>query len=211
MTRTLNTPPHLCRRARVHSRVADAPRERGVLLSNRHVKLVDPMPENYPALFRIARSGTVVDRWQSGSQNLGYEVFKQRFWDSVLAQFVFGLPSESRVLGLVKCEVPNFRHQTAHFGIYSDPGVHSSPVPLRAILTLVNFVFHTYPLRKLYAEVPAYNYALFASGADNFFTVEGILRDHEMHFGKLWDLHIVAVSRELWMAEIAPIVTSWRS
>lgn len=185
-------------------------RDREKLLNNHHVTLIDPMPEHYPALFQIARSAAVVDRWQAGSQSYGYEAFVQRFWEDVLAQFIFASTDDTLIPGLVRCEQANFRHQTAHIAIYAAEPVQMTPLPIMALATFIDFVFSTYPLRKLYAEVPEFNFPQFASGEGSFFEVEGRLIEHEVHFGALWDMLILSLSRGRWEEVARPIVQRWR-
>lgn len=169
------------------------------------------MPEHYPALFRISRSEAVVDRWQPGSQSYGYETFVQRFWDGVLAQFMFSSRQDTLIRGLVKCEHASFRHQTAQLGIYTSGDIHGTPLPIMAIATFIEFIFETFPVRKLYAEVLEFNYPQFSSGEGTFFDLEGRLLNHEIHFGQEWDMLVIALSREKWRTRGQPIVRSWRT
>lgn len=186
----------------VHAPSPERAGNRQAFLTNRFVELADPMPSHYPTLYGFVRPESVVDRWQAGSQSFGYDTFVQRFWVGVLAQFVFSRPGEREIAGLVKCELPNFRHQTAQLGLYASGESQGQPLPMMALATFIDFVFETYPLRKLYAEVPGFNFGQFESGDGRFFVVEGRLTDHEIHFGRTWDTFILAVNRDIWRDQI---------
>lgn len=158
----------------------------------------------------MSLSDEVVDRWQSSTQTIGFERFCQGLWDNVFVQFVFGATGDpASIHGLVKCELVNFRHQTGQIAIWSTSEAQGSALPMMAMATLVDFVFSTYPIRKLYAEVSEYNYGQFSSGEGNLFEVEGRLIDHELHFGETWDTFILGIDRGHW-AILQSWITTWR-
>lgn len=62
----------------------------------------------------------------------------------------------------------------------------------------VDYLFAVFPLRKLTAEVIDFNWIQFSSGSGRMFNEEGVLRSHEYHDGKYWDVHLLAIHREQW-------------
>lgn len=192
------------------SRSRRAPPQRLSLLRNRHVELRDIVPGDYARLYEISLSDAVVDTWQSSSQSISFERFCGSLWDNSLVQFGFGLPDGGGLLGMVKVELANFRHQTAQIAIFSAEEAQRTGLPMMAMASLVNLAMHRYPLRKLYAEVPEFNFEKIASGESKFFAVEGRLVDHEIHFNSMWDTYIIAISRDHWRAVLSPLVDSWR-
>lgn len=185
--------------------------QRSTLLQNRHIALRDIFPADYGALYELCLSDGVMDTWQAGSQSVSFDRFCASLWENSLVSFGFGVPGSRDLLGFVKVELANFRHQTAQIAIFSSPDAQGSALPMMAMATLVDFTMRRYPVRKLYAEVPEYNYAALSSGAGTFFDVEGRLVQHEIVNNELWDTFIIAISRERWAGVIQPLVESWRS
>lgn len=61
-------------------------------------------------------------------------------------------------------------------------------------------------LRKLYAEIPGYNWDQFESGNGDFFELEATLLDHD-YSGRYWPQFIVSIGRSQW-EEMAPSLFS---
>jgi hypothetical protein len=71
------------------------------------------------------------------------------------------------------------------------------------VFLFVDYLFDTWPLRKVYADSLEFNFDQFAGGTATFFEVEGRLKDHVYLKGRYWDQIILAVWRERWKAERA--------
>ena len=65
---------------------------------------------------------------------------------------------------------------------------------------LVTHLFGCFDFEKLYAECLEYNLTAFRSGMGSDFVEEGCLVRHERLFGRVWDLHILALHRDDWNA-----------
>jgi RimJ/RimL family protein N-acetyltransferase len=70
----------------------------------------------------------------------------------------------------------------------------------------LEYVFTCWDLRKLYMQLPEYNYEQFASGAERFFVVEGRQREHTFFGGRHWDQLTLAIYRQTWFAHSARIL-----
>lgn len=66
-------------------------------------------------------------------------------------------------------------------------------------LLFIAFLFRNWGFRKLYAEIPGWNWSQFSQAAGQFFTVEGALKEHEFFGGQHWDQYIAALHRERWL------------
>ena len=71
--------------------------------------------------------------------------------------------------------------------------VTASGMGALAVAMFARYLFHTFPLVKLYLEVPGYNWDQVSSGEDRLFKVEGVLRDHEYYAGRAWDKYLCAI------------------
>ncbi len=59
----------------------------------------------------------------------------------------------------------------------------------------VGFLFRSWPLRKLYVEVPGYNACGVWGGNPTIFTEEGRLRENEFQLNQWWDLVLLTLDR----------------
>jgi len=103
----------------------------------------------------------------------------------------------SRV-GLVTAYRAN--HEDGHAlvaGIRFDP-YSRSPSMIIGIGMFIDYLFACWSFRKLYMEVPEYNYRQFASGLGRVFTLEARLRDHYYLDGERWDQLTLAIYRDTW-------------
>jgi RimJ/RimL family protein N-acetyltransferase len=126
--------------------------------------------------------------------------FERAIWDGVLVQFLIAKTSApGDVAGLIQCINANWRHGTARLQAVLDPTSQHRIWPIEGFMLFVNYVFSTYPLRKLYGEVSEPNFEQFSSGAArNLFDVEGCLAEHEWHLGQYVDTYIVSMTRGRW-------------
>jgi RimJ/RimL family protein N-acetyltransferase len=126
--------------------------------------------------------------------------FTNALWAGTLCQFIVESIDRQHPVGVVSCY--NARHDagTAYvaFSRVNSRSNHYSSHMLEGGYQFLEFVFSRWAFRKLYAEIPGYNWSQFASGAANFFEVEGTLTDHDFFDGQYWDLRIVSIRREQW-------------
>jgi hypothetical protein len=62
----------------------------------------------------------------------------------------------------------------------------------------LNYVFSCFDFRKLYMELPEFNYDQFASGEGRYFELEARLRDHSFFGGRYWDELVLAIYQDKW-------------
>jgi RimJ/RimL family protein N-acetyltransferase len=75
---------------------------------------------------------------------------------------------------------------------------------------LLDHLFATYPLRKIYVEIPEFTVASVEPRMRGLFTREGVLRKHFLADGVYWDQHIFATYRAQWL-DTLPGVLAERS
>jgi hypothetical protein len=161
------------------------------------------MPEDYPFLRQMEMSSPMAHRWRFRGAVLSPEEWAQASSQGMLAQFMVVEKRQHHPIGLVYFYSPSFQDgfawlAAARFGA-GDP----SPLVILGLGLAVNYAFTCWNFRKLYMEVPEYNYSQFASSAARWCETGGRLREHWYFDGKLWDVLTLALYRERWM-EIAP-------
>lgn len=115
--------------------------------------------------------------------------------DGVFAQFLVRNESSGQALGLVQAFVPDFFHGTVQIGALMSSAAHRRPWTMRAVVLFMNYVFQRAPFRKIYLEVPEFNFVTMSTGLARFFVYEGVLRNHEWHLGQYWHVHFLSLDR----------------
>lgn len=148
-----------------------------------------------PHLFNILLEPSNQFRYRNIGPGASPAVFERMLREEPLAQFVATTP-KNEVLGLVQCLVPDFQHGTAQLAAVFTSAVHGAGWPLEGVVLFVNYLFVAHPLRKIYVEVPEFNYRLMSRGMQRLFKYEGVLTDHEWSLGQYWDVHFLSLPRE---------------
>lgn len=65
-----------------------------------------------------------------------------------------------------------------------------------ATILYMNYLFQSYPLRKIYSTVYEYNRQSLLSNARSGFVEEGVITRYKYHDGKYSDIHYFSISRE---------------
>lgn len=132
-------------------------------------------------------------------------------WDGTLVHLV-GVGNRSRQrLGVVSVTSADMRNGVAYLSVVSDVSAIGTGLMMEVAGLAVDYVFETWPFRKLYAEVPELNLRSFASATRRLFRTEGRLTDHVFMEGRYWDVHILATDRATWAQEGAPLVERLRA
>ena len=96
------------------------------------------------------------------------------------------------------CYEADFRNGHAFIALQADPHAMQKGWVLHAGSVFLNYLFQTYPFRKIYAESPGFVVDSFRSTIGDGFVEEARLKDHEMYRGQYWDKHIFALYRSEW-------------
>jgi RimJ/RimL family protein N-acetyltransferase len=167
-------------------------------LAGRHVYLRPVLPEDYRNLQRVETISPLGPRWRFRGSTPSPEQWLQSTWDATLVQYLVVGKQRDEPVGLVAIYQANFQDGHALLAATKFDPESRSPLLILGLAMFLDYVFSCWDFRKLYLEVPEYNYPQFASGNNRFFTVEGRLTDHSFMSGQLWDQLILAIHRDMW-------------
>jgi len=176
---------------------SEAKRFSSPALEGRHVALRPITPEEYAWLQRAELSEELSMRWRFRGATPSPEQWAEAVWAGALAQFLVVERQSEEPAGVVAVYRPNFQQGHAALGAARFASARS-PVMILGIALFLRYVFACWNFRKLYMELPEYNYSQFASGLGRIFEIEGLLREHNYFDGQLWDEVILAIYREAW-------------
>jgi RimJ/RimL family protein N-acetyltransferase len=134
-------------------------------------------------------------RWRYRGAPPAYDRFVADLWSRVLVQFVVRRSEDGEPVGHVVGYAADSTMRHAYVGAVFAPAHTGTGLPAQAVRTFVDFLFHTFPLHKLYLEVPGYNWPQLESGAGHLFDVEGVLFGHDYYAGQYWDKRVCAIYR----------------
>jgi RimJ/RimL family protein N-acetyltransferase len=172
---------------------ADAPgRLRGATVRLRPVR-----PDDLATLYHLVIEDEAIGfGWRFHGALPTPEVFQAVLDRDVLAQHVVTDRGTQEVVGLLTAFAPNLHSGTAHLAMFLGERARRTRRAGEAFGLFVTHLFSTYPLRKLYLEVPAFVLPAYQSAArQDLFVCEG--RRREVHYweGRYWDEVILTLDR----------------
>jgi len=132
-------------------------------------------------------------RWRYRGAPPSYERFTADLWSRVLVQFVVHRGESGEPVGHVVGYAADSGMRHAYVGAVFTPQHAGNGFAAQAVATFARYLFHTFPLHKLYLEVPGFNWPQLVSGEGSLFEVEGLLRGHDFYAGEYWDKRICAI------------------
>jgi RimJ/RimL family protein N-acetyltransferase/acyl carrier protein len=189
--------------------VTEAPRSEGSdrpygfsshnCLQGREVRLRAIDQKDYPFLrdLELGHPSSLI-RFRHRGVPTSPENWVQSLWHGVLSQFLVVLAHDERPVGLVTSYGADLRSGRSHVAIIVRPEIEGRGPAMEAMVLYINYLFAVFPLRKLTAEVIDFNWSQFAAGEGRMFVTEGVLKEHEFHDGRYWDVHLLAIFREAW-------------
>jgi RimJ/RimL family protein N-acetyltransferase/acyl carrier protein len=170
----------------------------GPLLETSHIRLRILYPSDYPFLYQLSMAPETGFRWRFRARQMNYEEFVGSMGNGVFAQFVVESKTTRERLGLVVCYQANIANQFAYLGVLGSNTAQLDGRMIEGTRLFIEYLFRSFSFRKLYLETPEFNLDPFLSGKGSFFVEEGILREHELHMERWWDLYIFALYRDTW-------------
>jgi RimJ/RimL family protein N-acetyltransferase len=172
------------------------------------IRLRPIMEADYPQMYASALDPRWSFRWRYRGATPSMQEFVAQVSQGILSQFMVERLSDRRAIGLVSCYNARTDLGWAYlaFTRVSTPTAAGGAEMMEGGFLFITFLFRNWSFRKLYAEVPGWNWDQFASGAGAFFTVEGVLTDHEYFDGRFWDQRIVALDRGRWESDAVPLL-----
>jgi RimJ/RimL family protein N-acetyltransferase/aryl carrier-like protein len=132
-------------------------------------------------------------RWRYRGAPPPLERFAAELWAQVLVQYVVRRVDTDEPAGHVVAYAADAGQGHAYLGAVFLPDYSGTGLAADAVALFTRYLFHTFPLRKLYLEVPGFNWPLLRSAAGRLFEVEGVLRDHDYYAGRYWDKYVCAI------------------
>ena len=175
-------------------------------VTTRRVTLRTVGPADLPFLYATATDPTVSYRWRYRGATPSPEQFATELWQGVLCQYLVVHTDGGAPVGLVSAYQADLANRTCYVALLGERTHDASGLLLEGALLFVTYLFHTWDLRQIYAEVPGYTMDAFASGVGRYFREEGRLVDHSFHGGRFWDLHILALHRADWEKKAEPLL-----
>lgn len=168
-----------------------------------HCRLRPVVPADYPALYRLELGGDRAALYRHRGVTVSPEQYPATLWAGVLSQFVVESLRAPRFLGLVASYGADLRNGHARLAGILEPDARGLGWPVEGWALFISYLFVTFPLRKLYADVLDANLADVAPLLDRVGTREGRFVEHEFHGGRHMDLHTFAIFREEWTELVA--------
>lgn len=165
------------------------------------VRLRPLVDADLAAIYLASLDPAVSNRWRYRGRTVPPEELVATVHDGVRAQFVVEMLDDERAVGLVVAYEHHDAGRHAKVGVlrFADRDPGDEGAVLEGLVLLIGHLFRTYPYRKLYVELPAYNAAFLEP---SIFEVEGVLRGHLFHDGEPVDLYVASLWRDRW-AELA--------
>ncbi|MGH9920757.1 MAG: GNAT family N-acetyltransferase [Nitrososphaerales archaeon] len=165
-------------------------------------------PSDIPLLYRAALDPSQSYRWRFRGTTPSLEQFADALYRGTLGQFAVIDRSTGSLHGLVVLynSMPEAGWAYIAFQRVQNEEVRTGHMMVGGCL-LLDYAFKNWALRKIYAEIPDYNYQALIGSTGLPVTKEGCFHDHVYFGGQYHDLHVIAIYRETWESFIAP----WRS
>jgi RimJ/RimL family protein N-acetyltransferase/aryl carrier-like protein len=166
------------------------------VLQDEMVLLDAVVPGDTGFLFDLMSRPENCYRWRYRGAPPPYERFAADLWNGIMVQFVVRRMGDRAPIGHVLTYGANPSLHFTYLGAVFVPGVAGTGLAAHASALFVRYLFRTFPLQKIYLEVPGFNWEQMHSGEGRLFTVEGILREHSYHDGRYWDEYLCAIYRD---------------
>jgi RimJ/RimL family protein N-acetyltransferase/aryl carrier-like protein len=165
------------------------------VLDDQAVRLVPVAADDLGFLYSLAIRPETCFRWRYRGAPPSFDRFVDDLWRQVLVQLVAKSTADNQPVGHVVAygADPAMRH--LYVGAVFLPPFAGTGLAARAVGMFMRYLFHTFPLHKIYLEVPGFNWSQVSSGQEHAFQVEGVLRDHDHYAGRTWDQYLCAVYR----------------
>lgn len=151
--------------------------------------------------------------WRFDGIEPTYEVFLEDLARPVHCRMIVRDRATHHRLGLVLSDWADLRSGVASASVAVSPEAMHTGVGLLAFAMFANYLFCTWPLRKLRMTAPSYALSRYAHALGPVLSDEGVLRDHRYHNGRYWDEHVLSMSPDqlMGLAVVLPPVRSNRS
>jgi RimJ/RimL family protein N-acetyltransferase/aryl carrier-like protein len=163
------------------------------VLETSALRLMPVAPDDLGFLYALAVQPATGFRWRYRGSVPPIERFKAELWNQVLLQFVVRRVDDDQPVGQVVAYGDELSLRHTYVGAVFHPRFAGTGLAAQAVSLFVRHLFRTFPLNKVYMEIPGINWPQLQSGQSHLFHLEGVLRDHDYYAGRLWDKYICAM------------------
>ena len=163
------------------------------VLSTPALWLTPVQPDDLTFLYGIAIHPDTSYRWRYRGAPPSVERFAESLWKQVIVQFVARRSGDREPVGHLIAFGADPHMLNAHVGAVFLPEYAGTGLAAQAVGTFLRYLFQIFPFRKLYLEIPGFNWPQVRSGEGRLFQVEGVLREHSYYAGRYWDEYLCAV------------------
>jgi len=156
------------------------------------------LPQDHEPLYFAALEPQNSYRWRYRGQTISFREFSDSLSQGVLAQFAFASVADSSLVAY--CSSYNYDPAAQHcaFAVQRlDFEDSADTAVVESAGLFLNYLFRTFNLRKVFADIPEYNMPAFGVLPDVFET-EGTRRDYYWHAGRFWTEVTISTSRAAW-------------
>jgi RimJ/RimL family protein N-acetyltransferase/aryl carrier-like protein len=159
-------------------------------------RLAPLQPSDVPLLYTLAVRPENCFRWRYRGAPPSPERFTDELWNHVLVQYAVRRRSDGKLAGHVVAYGADQHTSHAYVGAIFDPEYAGAGFAAEIVEVFSRHLFQVFPLRKIYLEIPGYNWPQMRSGEGRYFRVEGVLQEHAYHAGRYWEQYICAIYPE---------------
>lgn len=184
----------------------DVPKSRLVHgLPGHRIRLRPLRPADLPRIYDSVVGSAASHHWRYRGSTPSFQEFELDLFGGVLCQFAVASAESDEVLGIVVAYQAALEHGRCYIAM-TRVAQPSEPIGemFGGAFLFLEHLFKTWNLRKVYAEIPGFNWDYFANAENEIFRVEGTLRGHDFYDGKFWDLRIVSIDAGTWKESIEP-------
>jgi RimJ/RimL family protein N-acetyltransferase len=163
------------------------------VLSTPAFRLVPIEPDDLDVLYALAVAPETCFRWRYRGAPPPFDRFAADLWSHVLVQYVARRTGDNQVVGHVVAYGASQGLSHAYLGAVFHPQYAGTGLAAQTVALFVRYLFQAFPLRKLYLEIPGFNWPQMRSGEGRLFQIEGVLREHHYYAGRLWDQYLCAI------------------
>jgi len=175
------------------------PTEAGSRWIDDRIALRPVAPPDEEFFRRIETDPDIGPRYRLRGTTPSPENYHQSLWVGVLSQQVICASDDLTPFGLACAFNADLRNGHCRLALVLTPRAQTLRYPLRGAGQFVDYLFATFPLRKVYMDVMEWNVPLLDSILETGLAQEeGVLRQLEFMDGAYRDSHIWSISREAW-------------
>jgi RimJ/RimL family protein N-acetyltransferase len=158
-------------------------------------------PNDVPQLYEASIDPRSGYRWRFRGATPSFQVFSEALYQGVLAQFAVVDQRNGVLQGLVSAYNAQLESGWVYVAFQRAAGSQArAGQMIEGMVLLIDYLFETWRLTKVYTELPEYNYQSILANLESLFVPEGCFRDHLFHQDRYWDVYTTATYREPWQA-----------